>query len=404
MSNAPTDLALDPATVLENAADGTVVGTLTVQDPDAGDTHHFTLLNDAGGRFALDPVTGVLGVADGFLLDYELLPLHGITVRVTDSSGLSYEKDLFVALADLYEWNWTGTVDPDSFIAPANDPWRVQGLKGADALTTGGGNDILGGGAGNDTLAAGAGDDVITFFGTAAGFDQVDGGSGTDGIRAVFANTAIGLRSFTGVEQITAGGLDNVWIQGSAGNNLFDFAGVTLVGIVAVRGGAGADTIFGSAAGDVIEGQQGNDLLRGDLGDDLFLVNAGGGVDHVFGGAGSDTVRAQADGVVITLAELSGVEHVDAGGFAGVAISGTDRADVLSFAGVSLDGIVAIRGGDGADSLTGSGGNDTLETRDATRCTAARVTTCSRSGRAPTRTCSMAIPGPTRSSRQRRTR
>ena len=48
-NQAPTDFDLSAATVSEIAAAGTVIGTLGgVIDPDAGDTHGFTLLDDAG--------------------------------------------------------------------------------------------------------------------------------------------------------------------------------------------------------------------------------------------------------------------------------------------------------------------------------------------------------------------
>src|SRR5206468_905820 len=41
-NTAPTDLSLNGSTVAENAA-GAAIGTLTVTDPDAGDTHTFAV-------------------------------------------------------------------------------------------------------------------------------------------------------------------------------------------------------------------------------------------------------------------------------------------------------------------------------------------------------------------------
>ena len=58
--------------VQENAADETIIGTITGIDPDTGDTLIYSLLDDAGGRFDIVSGTGILKVADGSLLDYEV--------------------------------------------------------------------------------------------------------------------------------------------------------------------------------------------------------------------------------------------------------------------------------------------------------------------------------------------
>ncbi len=81
---APTDLTLDVAGVDENAAAGTVVGTVSATDVDTGDTFSYALTDDAGGRFAIDAATGQITVANGSLLDAETSQSHDITVQVTD--------------------------------------------------------------------------------------------------------------------------------------------------------------------------------------------------------------------------------------------------------------------------------------------------------------------------------
>ncbi|MCH3873826.1 hypothetical protein LZC35_08925, partial [Campylobacter jejuni] len=50
VNEAPTNATLSAATVAENAANGTVVGTVTGTDPDAGSTLTYSLTNNAGGR------------------------------------------------------------------------------------------------------------------------------------------------------------------------------------------------------------------------------------------------------------------------------------------------------------------------------------------------------------------
>ncbi len=103
VNEAPTDLALSANTVAENAATGTVVGTVSGADPDAGDTVTYSLTDNAGGRFAINSSTGVITVADGALLNYEATTSHMITVRVMDAGGLNYDKSFTIILADAYE-------------------------------------------------------------------------------------------------------------------------------------------------------------------------------------------------------------------------------------------------------------------------------------------------------------
>lgn len=92
------------AAVPEGASDGTVVATVVrVADPDTGDAHSFSLANDAGGRFAIDPVTGEITVADGSRLDYETATAHTIVVRATDGGGQSVDRTLTIALLPVNE-------------------------------------------------------------------------------------------------------------------------------------------------------------------------------------------------------------------------------------------------------------------------------------------------------------
>src|SRR5262245_48110726 len=91
-NDAPTDIILSNDSVLENAANGTVVGSLTTTDPDAplGDTATYTLLDNAGGRFALSGTDIV--VADTNLIDTGAS--HDILVRVTDAKG-AFREEIF---------------------------------------------------------------------------------------------------------------------------------------------------------------------------------------------------------------------------------------------------------------------------------------------------------------------
>ena len=94
----PTGISPSSATVGENAPAGTLVAELSASDPDAGDTHTFSLIDDAGGRFLL--VGNQLQVAAGASLEFAREPEHVLLVRATDQGELSIEQNLTVKVSD----------------------------------------------------------------------------------------------------------------------------------------------------------------------------------------------------------------------------------------------------------------------------------------------------------------
>jgi hypothetical protein len=86
---APTDSDAAANAVAEGVANGAAITGLTLSavDPDAGQTLTYTLLDDAGGRFAIDAATGVVTVADAAKLNFETATSHQITVQVSDGTS-----------------------------------------------------------------------------------------------------------------------------------------------------------------------------------------------------------------------------------------------------------------------------------------------------------------------------
>lgn len=78
-----TAVALNPNAVPEGAVPGTLVGVLT-SSPAFAD---FTLIDDAGGRFALDGANLVTGTTP---TNFEDAASHQITVRAVRSSWVSW--------------------------------------------------------------------------------------------------------------------------------------------------------------------------------------------------------------------------------------------------------------------------------------------------------------------------
>lgn len=95
-NQAPDSLALSSAIASAGAAYGTIVGTLSTTDPDAGETFTFALLNTANEMFAVQSNQVVVG---------QTLPTigqHLITAVVTDLGGASFTNDFTISVQQNY--------------------------------------------------------------------------------------------------------------------------------------------------------------------------------------------------------------------------------------------------------------------------------------------------------------
>lgn len=86
---APTNITLSSSTVYSDKADATV-GSITVTDPNAGDTHTLTLVS-GGDKFKISGTSLVTTVA---------LPIGSETIKIkaTDQTNLSYEKEFTITV------------------------------------------------------------------------------------------------------------------------------------------------------------------------------------------------------------------------------------------------------------------------------------------------------------------
>jgi hypothetical protein len=121
--SAPQDI--DPAanTVAEGAADGTVVSGLRVQASDVhGGTVTYVLTDDAGGRFAIDPATGVVTVANGALLKIGSGP-YVITVEARDGSSNAIAETFTIGMKEPVEASTLAATPDHSGPAPGDTPY-----------------------------------------------------------------------------------------------------------------------------------------------------------------------------------------------------------------------------------------------------------------------------------------
>ena len=99
----PTGLALSPASVAENSAAGTTVGSLSTTDPDAAGVHTYTLV--AGGGADDNALFAIAGNALSIntVADFETKSSYTVRVRSTDQAGLFFEKAFAIGIADVNE-------------------------------------------------------------------------------------------------------------------------------------------------------------------------------------------------------------------------------------------------------------------------------------------------------------
>ncbi|MFK7935311.1 MAG: cadherin domain-containing protein [Saprospiraceae bacterium] len=87
--------------VNESAANDTPVGiTALAMDDDGTDDITYSLTDDAGGRFEIDPMSGEITVADNSLLDYETATSHPVEVTATSTDGSSVAETFTINLLD----------------------------------------------------------------------------------------------------------------------------------------------------------------------------------------------------------------------------------------------------------------------------------------------------------------
>lgn len=127
----------------------------------------------------------------------------------------------------------------------------IDGGDGSDNLKAGTGNTTMIGGLGNDELKGGAGKDWLD---GGEGDDDLDGGNGND------------------------------TLYGGNGNDQLD-------------GNKGDDILYGGDGNDNLDGDEGNDILLGGVGDDS--LDGGKGLDLLIGGFGADQLRSGEDGDIL---------------------------------------------------------------------------------------------------------
>ena len=280
-NEAPTDLVIDDDAVDENAPAGTLVGTLSADDID-GDTLAYSLVDDAGGLFAVDAATGELTTLAP--LDHEAQASYVIVARATDPDGLSVEQAFTILVADVNEAPVAAdddvAVDEDAttpnlwsqLLANDSDPDAGASLSIASVDTSATLGSVIFDAA-TQTLRYVADDDSFDLL--------LPGQTAVDSFTYTVTDQH-GLTSTATVEVTVTGVADGIIVHAGNGHDTVNGTG----GEDLLFGGNGNDKLFGLAGHDLLTGGNGNDLLDGGDGNDLLY--GGNGTDTLIGGAGDD--------------------------------------------------------------------------------------------------------------------
>jgi len=137
----PADMNAASNVIAEAVFSGTQVGITASSVDVESSTLTYSLLDNAGGRFAIDPVTGVVVVANAALINYEDAATHTITVQVSDGDGGFAQADFSIAVANVAP---TAPVDQDS-IANSVLEGAASGTSAGIAVLSADPNGIRGG-------------------------------------------------------------------------------------------------------------------------------------------------------------------------------------------------------------------------------------------------------------------
>jgi Ca2+-binding RTX toxin-like protein len=262
-NQAPTDIALSNSSVAENSPLGTTVGTFSTTDPDAGDTHTYTLVANFGDNaaFAIDGAALKTNTA----LDFETKNSYLVAVRSTDAGGLWFEKVFVIDVTNV-----------------------AENVNTAPTIAVAAGGSVVGVASGTMNLTvADANGDSLTLSGSSSDSSVVPSsnivfsGNGSSRIVRITALPKKNIASATVTITVSDGngGTATTTIRVLVGTDKKE----TLTGT------AGADMIFGLGGNDTISGGAGNDLLVGGDGNDT--LTGGADADLFSGGAGKDIAK-----------------------------------------------------------------------------------------------------------------
>lgn len=318
-----------------------------------------TYLSVSGTGLSCTPVAGI-----AYLIVAPDSGTSGNVVKFAAAGRASFwgAIDKRVTLGDGEDTVWlegtagTDTIDASSFLQDDSnlEHYLIEGLGGNDDLIGSDLDDTIRGGANADDIDAGDGDDLIDEEAATNGADEIHGGGGVDTVDYHARTLAVRISISSGDDD---SGQMNTAVAGPYPSTELD----TIFGDIENGiGGAGNDELYGDADANELTGNGGGDRIDGNGGPDT--IRGGSGIDYLTGGAGNDDLdggadsdRAQGDGGDDVIAGGAGDDRPSFNGSPGWAGlfggTGDDRFDE----GTSANGSDDVDGGAGRDTLDYSG-------------------------------------------------
>lgn len=259
VGQSPVNLALEPASVKENAAFGTPVGNLSATDPE-GKVVWYRLINNPGDTFAIEG--NKLYVKNG--IDFEAIASHAITITIEarDADGSTTLKDFDITVEDVNEAPEEFFLSEIIISERAEIGTRVGMLSSLDPE----GGTVTYSLVGNPGSYFRLMDGKLTL---AKALDYEKKQSHTITVQATDSTGQSTLQTF----KIDVGDVTETKV-GTARNDV-------------LTGKIGRDKLSGGAGSDKLSGNGGNDYLYGGSGSDK--LTGGLGADDLWGGSDSDS-------------------------------------------------------------------------------------------------------------------
>ncbi|WP_108463697.1 VCBS domain-containing protein [Devosia indica] len=313
-NDTPANLSLSGTQAPENVPSA-VVGILSADDPDTGDSLTYSIL--PGGDSNAFVIVGNELRVGATALDYETKPTYSLTIRATDQYGAHVDHVFQLEVVDSDEQTLT---------------------TGTDVITPGAGNTQVLGNAqtlnANDNLDGGGGIDELVLYGSGT-FDlnSLAGFANFEGIRLV------NLNSSSSTTLTLKNGISSNVTTSGLGTNTINVNGSTTVN--AINGGDGREIIRLADSAHVAEINLGNGSSQ-----QVYLFNAAS-TGTINGGSSTDSIYLQGQGTV---------DAVNLG-------AGSDTVYVFSSA--AWNPALSMDGGLGNDELYFSAGVGTFDLRSA---------------------------------------
>jgi VCBS repeat-containing protein len=357
VNEAPTDITLSNNSIDENKPSGSAVGNLTATDPDAGQTHSFTLQSSGcSGSFPDNSSFQISGnsLQSAVSFNFEVKNTYTICVRTTDngSPNLSFDKQFTININDVND----APVDGNESVSAVGNTLLEYGSVPSPSSAA---KKVV---AGN-LLANATDEDQPPQTLTISASDTTSAQGGNVSVSASGAFSYVPPAGFTGTDTFNYtvsdgnGGTDNSTVTVTVASRVW------YVKNNASPGGLGRSTdpfdtlaeadTAANATGDITYVYKGDGTTTGLTGGFSLLASQkllGEPVNLVVGAdtlaTGTPANRPSLSGTV-ALASGSRVEAVDIAGSAGAAIAGTNTggSDVTN---------VNLSGGAGGVALTGA--------------------------------------------------